>query len=1163
MRWLTLPLCGTALFAANARTLRTTAHPRHSLSMCLQDGADRRKIVNQRVYLRAKAIPDVMALVPTEPVWVSREPLRQMLNLDFSEPITPRTSLLCSHSRPGLHPRTARRGKLISKELFQVLRDKSAAWYNDTTMDVGFLANQERQGVLIEPSKNLVCTACSVEYRKELRKKLERLSQLKDLYDLLDTKVHPEVALQLKDGERPEWENEQYLFVVSRSFVTRFNRRFSALAKFLTTDSAGTPATTFSIDVESESIAEGLDALAWSSLCFDDMVGDLVKDDDVIDPTVNDSLTCKLRQCLSNCVLRSLNLPFVVSGPHGCFTANNKRLFRYVPHATWEVVQSLFPRAFQIRHKRYSWRLLLPDFEAICPECEAEGHAEDMLVQRVRSLVAYSGDTDMASLDMSTIVNRELALSSAPSPRKYRVVHADDLAAWRKFSKAFGRNGRIPKYPALADAVRSLLSPKALPCTRRLYVSGKDVDSTPLCRMKLEMLSSFLRPIVCSKHGKPIHQAFFGSNAPNEVKIEGRELTGPLALLEESKYSELLTSLATLVVMLTPSDDDVDSTFADDSRNAEIFLARFDLRRCLHPVILGRFDFSSDACANSTVFSTSTESVGMQFELIPAACTDPECNGFFVAWQDAESVQTGRSRPSKPPPVSTRDSSSLMSVDSDVEMVADSAMPLRIFELEVGASVASELPNLAQCAGVELDDSILADQGLRRSRRKRKTIFPIGAVVSEDAVHTSLDKNLAALRLILLEGCTTGLPYELNHSLTLLLSSPKASQTTTLNLDETDDDELNGPFSMRVVELPFDANSKSLREIGEEALDQKLPSDWIANEHLFLVRQAEVDVTSLEFQQDELMENLIGISNCICSTGSSDKGKPSRNKATKAPERGFTGTLLSGAPKPSSTAMDVGTESQPSSSSSGAAAPVAPVRALAARAVDGSSVSNNAGSSRAGDGPNPTAKRARTFSPVAAADSSDDEDVVEVKSPLLVHCDDRKKGAPMMGRQAKGQDSSEAANGSPSKSVLDLLDDSGGEDDDAVLQPTIFSRSDSSLADRTSLPSSRRPRRWPNNGTYEGSPPTEDEPDPDVRIFRLAVRLRELSDGTPSAAQPPLQLSRRPFSSPSGSFSNDDRESQRVEAARWTVECNPTEQRLDKLESVAVWKFAELTGLYG
>ena len=110
--------------------------------------------------------------------WVDGDPLRQFLACDRSldnklrsnDPIICRESLLCPHGC--LHPRNARRGKLLRKSIYDsyvslLSGERKLLFENDDTKSSDVI------GCVITPKERMTCAECSASYCNELSKKLD------------------------------------------------------------------------------------------------------------------------------------------------------------------------------------------------------------------------------------------------------------------------------------------------------------------------------------------------------------------------------------------------------------------------------------------------------------------------------------------------------------------------------------------------------------------------------------------------------------------------------------------------------------------------------------------------------------------------------------------------------------------------------------------------------------------------------------------------------------------------------------------------------------------------------------------------------------------------------------------------------------------------------
>ena len=160
--------------------------------------------------------------------WVDGKTLRQFLacdrNLDdklrSNEPIICPKSLLCPHGC--LHPRNARRGKLLRKSLYDSYVSLLAGERKllSVTSEV---KESDVIGCVITSKERMTCDDCSKPYCNELSKKMEVMRNVNELYvDILD-----ETTDATKNGKvDPSTDNteEEYSFIVARSTITKFKK---------------------------------------------------------------------------------------------------------------------------------------------------------------------------------------------------------------------------------------------------------------------------------------------------------------------------------------------------------------------------------------------------------------------------------------------------------------------------------------------------------------------------------------------------------------------------------------------------------------------------------------------------------------------------------------------------------------------------------------------------------------------------------------------------------------------------------------------------------------------------------------------------------------------------------------------------------------------------
>lgn len=228
--------------------------------------------------------------------WVDGETLRQFLACDRSlddklkscDPLVCPASLLCKHGF--LHPRNARRGKLLRKPLYD-------SYVSLLSAERKFLSvtDEVKHSVIIGRTINsketMTCEDCSTSYRKELSKKLEVLRNVNDLYlDIIDETTD---STNSSKGEK----SEEHAYIVARSAITKFKKLFVDLMKKVADFEKGGYFNSAKVDSKNSSIFNGIDDLdtsffPGSPVCTMCANAD-AKADHSLDEKINSKITCK------------------------------------------------------------------------------------------------------------------------------------------------------------------------------------------------------------------------------------------------------------------------------------------------------------------------------------------------------------------------------------------------------------------------------------------------------------------------------------------------------------------------------------------------------------------------------------------------------------------------------------------------------------------------------------------------------------------------------------------------------------------------------------------------------------------------------------------------------------------------------------------------------
>lgn len=203
---------------------------------------------------------------------------------------------------------------------------------------------------------------------------------------------------------------------------------------------------------------------------------------------------------------------------------------------------------------------------------------------------------------------------------------------------------------------------------------------------------------------------------------------------------------------------------------------------------------------------------------------------------------------------------------------------LRVFQVEEKATSDSIQSALATCCnGTHPADESAGVSSVRRSARQRKTIYPVGVIEDGDTVRANLNSNIASLRLLLLQSCQGSRQFEVHHRLQFAISVRKKLDIFSAMMPRE-------PSVFELVDLSFEMNDRSLRDVCEQTMGQTLGRDFDPAESVILLCHGDNDVCNgLMLGKEELFDHLIAVANA-------DDSKPAKKRRT---ERGFTGTFLS------------------------------------------------------------------------------------------------------------------------------------------------------------------------------------------------------------------------------------------------------------------------------
>jgi len=234
------------------------------------------------------------------PVWVPGDFLRRFfsctdpfevefetLRCDVVEDLIKSSDQLCQHSQKGLHPRVARKGKLLPRVMYETIM--GSLFEEKATLLPNEIYDDAEHGFVVTPSENIYCHECVDEFQLDIRPKLDLLEDYVFLYDELDTKSE-DAPIQLEAGTVFACEEDKFVYIVARKFCSALRDHVKQIMKKV----APADAESISIDEKLlphyENIAEGLETIEMEDIKVKESSTDK---DEHVDKQVNNAITCK------------------------------------------------------------------------------------------------------------------------------------------------------------------------------------------------------------------------------------------------------------------------------------------------------------------------------------------------------------------------------------------------------------------------------------------------------------------------------------------------------------------------------------------------------------------------------------------------------------------------------------------------------------------------------------------------------------------------------------------------------------------------------------------------------------------------------------------------------------------------------------------------------
>ena len=575
------------------------------------------------------------------------------------------------------------------------------------------------------------------------------------------------------------------------------------------------------------------------------------------------------------------------TGEHGKCVVTSKRNIRHVPWSVWRDIEAIFPKSIEHRRSRIGYQEVeeIDNDENVCRICTRRKNSASAKREKLLELLnSLEKITRRKVLTHDSTVEKEVE-AEAGFLETYRVLHNDDVEAWKKFISRAKRK-LSGKETGLDDETQDSLLPSRKWNISIIQAFRPDADDTIGAA---SFLSKVIRPIICTKHNLPIAAALFRHFPKGSSQ---RILNDRLCILKESEYRTMFSTLSTLVCEILDS----------ESGTAQLYDVECDspagVEWC-HPSFV-RNEGCNSRSDPSHLFAIQSKKMSMYFRLESCVCDDETCNESFSKWRNAEDAAWTEPK-SDSDNVSARDSTQALGsaasdpipVDSDDNAGTSDRSTLfsaKVFEAKKGASVDSILNGLSVSPEPSPKDTSL-QRFLRRSTRQRKTRYPSGVILAEDSINIDLKSNIAALRLLLLEQISNGETFELSHTLRLVVRLPvddqfSASSASPVVVDVSQPAALTATSSSNVIDLPLDKSAVILEDVLRSSLDSEKEMN-LRSLDVVIVRQSEEDPNAKDIPKDAMMDYMIGLSN----TAEIEDSRPQKRRKTRV-ERGFTGTFL-------------------------------------------------------------------------------------------------------------------------------------------------------------------------------------------------------------------------------------------------------------------------------
>lgn len=503
----------------------------------------------------------------------------------------------------------------------------------------------------------------------------------------------------------------------------------------------------------------------------------------------------------------------------------------------------------------------------MCSCCKADDFIKAMLLK----LIGHCEEKGMTFESPSYDDVRRI--SQAPGElegKEFKIVHKEDINKLKTFvatCKVKAKNQSFCLQQLCQDTFLSKQPTEQRAC---FFQWDSGVQKNNVDTQRVELLSKIFHPFSCLSHRRPVFES-----------ISNTRFTQDLRVMDKAVYQQFIAVIVGIFCLAVPDDDILVDGIQSLLSKATKFWREFSID-ILHPTCTIPLRNTSQ---NGAILSTNG---GCTIDIIEPVCKNSVCCAEYLDFCELnlpKSLHNGDKLHSE----RKEDDTHMMieTIQEDHQSVEPSVVTIRVFTTQHGADLQDALATIESIAYPE-NESLT--QSLRRSTRKRKTKYPLGVILDEESVGVDLEKNIATLRLKMMEQCGGQVGFELDHNVYLIV-------THGLTSDDIITENVTSPAQVLLVDkfaapnylnLTSDLNQKNLREeiMGLSRL-KMIPQNFIA-ESVLLLRQPVPDDKASKEAREGLIEYLLRVSDA-CDT-QADKGRQSKQRKT---ERGFTGTLLS------------------------------------------------------------------------------------------------------------------------------------------------------------------------------------------------------------------------------------------------------------------------------